>query len=143
MMEDYAGVEILRREGKKVWFRLTCTDGTSWVSWRVTHAEGRFSLAERHDPRSPFEFMQHVWTYRELGPESTEMCWEMNFELPDVKRNAEPQAAAYLVARTDKNQAKMKSYIEEQYRAARRPLHTEGQAPTAGEPFERIGPRGP
>ena len=117
MMEDYQSVEILSREGRKVWFRLTQVDGSSWVSWRVIHPEGGFALAERHEPRAPFKFMQHVWTYRELEPRKTEMSWEMNFELPEEQQSNDARASAYMMEHAGLNQAKMKAYIEAQQHA--------------------------
>jgi ribosome-associated toxin RatA of RatAB toxin-antitoxin module len=116
MMEDYTDVQILRREGVKVWFRLTTADGPQWVSWRVIHPNGAFALAERHEPRAPFRFMQHVWTYRELSPDRTEMSWEMTFELDDEDRALEQAACKHLLELTSKNQARMKAYIEAEHR---------------------------
>jgi aromatase len=116
MMHDYAHVEILRDEGRKIWFKITQVNGSSWVSWRVVSPEGRFALAERHEPRHPFEFMQIIWTYLDQSPHRTEMTWEMNFELPQAAQEKLAQAIEHISAHTESNQAKMKTYIEERFR---------------------------
>jgi aromatase len=124
-MMDYADVRILRREGAKVWFRLTSADGAQWVSWRVIHPNGAFALAERQEPRAPFRFMQHVWRYRKLVPDQTEMSWEMNFELDEEHEAREDAACKHLLESTSKNQARMKAYIEAEHRLETR-LSAEG-----------------
>jgi aromatase len=117
MMEDYREVEILGREGDKVFFRLHTDDGSSWVSWRVIHCDGAFAIAERHDPREPFRFMQHAWTYRSIDPGRTEMVWEMTFELADPAGGRERMACAHIAEATERNQRRMKAYIEGRHAA--------------------------
>lgn len=112
MMDEYREVEILGSEGAKVFFRLRRDDGSSWVSWRVIHPDGAFALAERHEPRAPFRFMQHAWTYRAAGEHRTEMTWEMNFELPDGDEAKQRMVCAHLSEATERNQRRMKAYIE-------------------------------
>ncbi len=114
MMDDYKAIEILKSEGWKTWFRLIHSNGMNWVSWRVIHPVGSFALAERYEPRAPFKFMQHLWLYRELSPEETEMTWYMNFELPNQQKEKEGELSNYLLEHSLKNQATMKNYIEEQ-----------------------------
>lgn len=114
MMDEYEAIEILKREGRKIWFRLSTSNGVNWVSWRVIHPAGAFALAERYEPRAPFKFMQHVWVYHELSPQRTEMTWHMNFELPDQQKEKEDEVSKYLFEHSLRNQEKMKNYIEEQ-----------------------------
>jgi aromatase len=118
IMDDYSGVEILGREGAKMFFRLHRSDGSSWVSWRVIHPDGAFALAERHEPRAPFRFMQHAWTYHALDGGRTEMTWEMHFGLPAADAERERAACAHIAASTERNQARMKAYIEGNWAAS-------------------------
>ena len=112
MMDDYVAAEVLSQEGAKMWFRLSHANGSSWTSWRVVHPEAGVAIAERHEPRAPFRFMQHAWIYRSLAPERTEMTWEQTFELPDAAADQETRVAEYLVTQTERNQKTMKNYIE-------------------------------
>ena len=112
MMNDYAEVEVLKREGHKTTFRLHHQNGSSWISWRVIHPLGKFALAERVTPRKPFKFMHHVWTYRALDAARTEMSWTMQFELPESEAHREEECCAYLLTHSADNQQKMKAYIE-------------------------------
>ncbi len=111
-MDDYAGVEVLRRDGWKITFRLRHVNGTSWTSWRVVDPEARFALAERVEPRAPFKFMHHLWTYRALDGGRTEMTWTMQFELPEAQAHREEECARYLLEHSAGNQARMKKHIE-------------------------------
>lgn len=112
MMKEYERVEIFREEGAKRWFRLSHENGTSWISWRLVHRDGLFALAERCDPRAPFAFMQHLWTYQSRERGTTEMTWTMTFELPASVRDREETVARHLAESTRANQARMAAYIE-------------------------------
>jgi aromatase len=112
MMDDYASIEVLQREGYKITFRLKHVNGTEWTSWRVVDREAKFALAERVDPRAPFGYMHHLWTYRALSDGRTEMTWTMAFELPEAQRHREDECARYLLEHSSVNQARMKSSIE-------------------------------
>jgi aromatase len=118
MMGDYESVEIIRREGWKVWFRLKNREGASWISWRVVDHDGAFALAERSEPRSPFAFMQHCWLYEPSGRCSTQMTWIMTFQLPKESQHRESEACQYLRSHSAENQKSMKGYIEQQFRVA-------------------------
>jgi aromatase len=116
MMEEYQAVEILRREGMKIWFRLSHASGSSWVSWRLLHPALGVCLAERHEPRAPFAFMHHTWSYQRLGPERTAMTWSMTYGLPAPTPEQDQACSAYLLASTEKNQSRMKAHIERMHR---------------------------
>ena len=116
MMGEYERAEVLRREGLKIWFQLTHSSGTSWVSWRVVHRASGVALAERHEPRAPFAFMHHAWIYRPLAPDRTAMTWNMTYGLPPENADRIEACNAYLLASTEKNQTRMKEYIEKAHR---------------------------
>ena len=115
MMEEYKEAEILRREGRMIWFRLRHQNGVSWTSWRMLHPPD-FACAERFEPKAPFKFMHIVWTYKAAGSAGgaaqTEMTWDMCFELPDDQRVNEDEWAANMLKHTELNQSRMKAYIE-------------------------------
>ncbi len=111
MMVEYKEAEILKHEGRKVWFRLVNADDKEWTSWRMIYRP-HFTYSERHEPRAPFKFMHLVWAYKDLGDGQTEMTWDMSFELPDDKRDQEGQWVEGIGEHTESNQAKMKAYIE-------------------------------
>jgi aromatase len=121
MMEEYEEAEILRREGRMIWFRLRHRNGISWTSWRMLHPPD-FACAERHEPKAPFKFMHIVWTYRPAGGTGqTEMSWDMCFELPDDQKAKEDEWAASMMKHTELNQSRMKAYIESHAKQARLP----------------------
>lgn len=112
MMEEYVNIEILRREGFKIWFRLTHKSGSSWISFRVIDPDKKCIYAERHDPKHPFKYMHIIWTYEKINESSTKMTWTMSFELPDDMLFNENKWEKHLLEHTKTNQKRMKSYIE-------------------------------
>ena len=129
MMDDCSAVEILSREGNKVTFRLKHVNGTSWSSWRVIHPGARFALAERAEPRAPFRFMHHLWTYKPLDDGATEMTWCMQFELPEPQQEREGECCEYLLKHSSGNQQRMKAYIEAAHAGAALSTSTTESAP--------------
>jgi aromatase len=119
MMEDYVKAEIARKIGFKIWFTLTHISGTKWTSWRVLHPASFVAVAERHEPRAPFVFMHHVWTYSALPCERTAMTWRMTYRLLNATAKTEEECNAHLLASTEKNQLRMKSYIDRLHSGAR------------------------
>ena len=111
IVPEYLKTEILRWEGRKVWFRLTSQDNSSWVSWRMLYPP-YLAYAERFEPVAPFTFNQLTWIYHALPGNQTHMTWDMCFELP-AERKAEEQAWAERMAEhTEANQRAMRDYIE-------------------------------
>jgi aromatase len=114
MMPEYRDAEILEaKEGRKIWFRLAHESGAEWISWRVLYPP-YVAYAERQEPKLPFKYMQIVWTYTPVGPEQTEMTWDMTFELPDEQKAEEGTWTKNMTAHTEINQTKMKTFIEAQ-----------------------------
>src|SRR5487761_1837158 len=67
LFREYAAVDILRRDGDTVQFRLTMPpdeNGTvwSWVSERTMDRDARAVQAHRVET-GPFEYMRIRWTY--------------------------------------------------------------------------------
>ena len=81
IMREYTKAEIIDTEGRKIWFRLQHQSGAEWVSWRMLFPEDGFVVAERHEPRGPFRFMQLMWSYVPVSEVATRMTWEMTYEL--------------------------------------------------------------
>jgi aromatase len=89
LFSEYASAEILERDGDTVTFRLTLHPDEkgrvwSWVSERTADPATRTVRARRVEP-GPFEFMNILWHYEELGPECTRMRWVQDFRMrPDA-----------------------------------------------------------
>jgi ribosome-associated toxin RatA of RatAB toxin-antitoxin module len=112
MMEEYKQAEIVKREGRMIWFRLRHQNGISWTSWRMLYPPS-FACAERFEPKAPFKYMHIIWTYEAVGDASqTEMVWDMTFELPDDQKHKEDEWSANMLEHTQANQQRMKLYIE-------------------------------
>jgi aromatase len=84
LFTEYASVEVLRRTGDTVLFRLTMVpdeNGISWtwVSERTADPVRRQVRAHRVET-GPFEYMRIGWHYEEL-PEGTRMTWVQDFAM--------------------------------------------------------------
>ena len=111
MVPEYLKAEILDREGRKIWFRLTGNDGSSWVSWRMLYPPV-VAYAERYEPVAPFTYNHLTWAYQSLPGDRTQMTWDMMFELAEDLKPQEDQWRARMAEHTEANQASMRSYIE-------------------------------
>jgi aromatase len=119
LFSEYAGAEILHRDGDTVRFRLTMhpdPNGTvwSWVSERTADPATRRVTAHRVET-GPFEFMRIEWLYSEVGtPELpvTRMRWIQDF----LMRPQAPIDTAGMTDRINTNSAvqmrRIKSIIE-------------------------------
>jgi aromatase len=84
LFTEYAAVDILRREGDTVVFRLTMVPDEngvswSWVSERTADPANREVRAHRVET-GPFEYMRIHWRYTE-EPEGTRMTWTQDFAM--------------------------------------------------------------
>jgi hypothetical protein len=111
MVPEYLKAEILRREGRKIWFRLTNQDDMSWVSWRMLYPP-YMAYAERFEPVAPFVFNQLTWIYHAMPGNRTHMTWDMYFELPQEMKHEENAWAERMAEHTEANQKMMCAYIE-------------------------------
>ncbi|MGW2720259.1 SRPBCC family protein [Streptomyces sp. NPDC001492] len=116
LFAEYADVEILRREGDAIEFRLTTrpdADGHvwSWVSRRTPDKDARTVLAHRIET-GPFRFMRLKWTYRET-PDGVEMRWMQEFEVKDEAPFDDAAMAERLDRNTRLNMTRIKQLIEE------------------------------
>src|SRR6185312_16259803 len=81
---EYAGAEILSKEGNTVTFRLTMHPDEngkvwSWVSTRTMDHAKREVHAHRVET-GPFEFMNIYWSYRDEDGR-TRMTWIQDFQM--------------------------------------------------------------
>ncbi|CAL9376365.1 hypothetical protein SUDANB145_00976 [Streptomyces sp. enrichment culture] len=104
LFSEYAAAEILETSGNTVRFRLSMhpdENGTvwSWVSERtLDRAAG--TVRARRVETGPFEFMDIVWTYREVEG-GVEMRWTQDFRMkPEA-----PVDTATMTARITTNSA--------------------------------------
>lgn len=114
MVPEYVAAEILGREGRKIWFRLTDDAGRSWVSWRMLYPP-YLIYAERHEPKAPFEFNQITWAYHALPGDQTLMTWDMCFELATDRRDDSDQVRQRMLAHVEANQTGMRDFIQAQH----------------------------
>ncbi|GAA1700699.1 SRPBCC family protein [Fodinicola feengrottensis] len=87
LFTEYASVEVLRRIGPTVRFRLTLKpdqNGTawSWVSDRTSNPATRTVRAHRVETGN-FEFMDIFWEYTELS-DGVQMRWVQDFHMLDT-----------------------------------------------------------
>ncbi|MFC7550927.1 SRPBCC family protein [Plantactinospora sp. GCM10030261] len=88
LFTEYAAVEVLRRTGGTVLFRLTMVPDEngrvwSWVSERTADRDRREVRAHRVET-GPFEYMRIRWHYDEV-PDGTRMIWVQDFAMrPDA-----------------------------------------------------------
>ncbi len=86
LFTEYAKVEVLKRDGDTVTFRLTMhpdEDGNqwSWVSQRTVDPITRTVRAHRVET-GWFKYMHLFWEFEEL-PEGVRMRWVQDFEVKD------------------------------------------------------------
>lgn len=84
LFTEYAETEVLERHGDTIRIRLTMhpdPDGTvwSWVSDRTPDPGTRTVRSQRVET-GPFEYMNLVWTYREV-PGGVELRWMQDFTM--------------------------------------------------------------
>lgn len=111
MIPEYLKAEVLQREGRKIWFRLTNKDQASWVSWRMLYPP-YIAYAERYEPLAPFAFNHITWVYQPLPGNRTQMTWDMCFELTDERKPDEEPLRHRMAEHTEANQEALRRYIE-------------------------------
>ena len=95
LFTEYAGAEILKRDGDRIEFRLTTYpdpehDGQvwSWVSERTMDPE-RYTTKSHRIETGPFEYMNIEW-YFEPADGGTKMRWVQDFSMkPGAPANDE------------------------------------------------------
>jgi aromatase len=112
LFDEYVEAKILKREDKKVTFRLTNKEGKSWRSSRIIDREKYLCTAEREEPKFPFKYMHLKWTYRAV-PAGTEMTWEQDFEMDPTSGYTNEKAQEAINEHSRANMEKIKKIIEE------------------------------
>jgi aromatase len=105
LFSEYASAEILKTEGDTVTFRLAMhpdENGTvwSWVSERTMDRAHGVVRARRVET-GPFEFMDIVWTYRDLSGGDVELHWRQEFAM----KPQAPVDTAWMTANINVNSA--------------------------------------
>jgi aromatase len=115
IFNEYSAAKVIsqERDGRytEIIFELSNTDGASWRSWRLLDHRELTAIAERRDPRYPFEYMHLKWTY-EAVPGGTRMTWAQDFELDDKFDVPLPTVLERMVAHTRENQSSIRDKIE-------------------------------
>lgn len=129
LFSEYAEIEILEETENSATFRLTMHPDDqgrvwSWVSERRWDTEQGVVRARRIE-KGPFEFMNLTWTYRELGPDRTELRWVQDFEMrPDA-----PVDTAWMTDNINRNSAVQLKLIKDRVEQRRRLVVGFGDVP--------------
>lgn len=115
VFNEYNAAKVIsqERDGRytEIIFELTNPEGSSWRSWRLLDHRELTAIAERRDPRYPFEYMHLKWTYESV-PSGTRMTWVQDFELDDKFDVPLPTVLERMVAHTRENQSSIRDKIE-------------------------------
>ena len=115
-------IEVLEREGGKVVFRMTHSDGRAWNTALFAIPEHNVSFAERLEPQSPLSCMQYVRHYRADSATCTEITEEVRFELvPDSGLDE-----ADVISRIRQHMAEVQPHLKKQIEASARARTPEG-----------------
>jgi aromatase len=119
LFTEYASVEILSEEPRRIRFRLTtCPDENgntwSWVSERQLDQE-TWTVSARRIETGPFDYMNLRWTYEALAPGRTSMRWVQDFQM----RTDSPVDDATMEERLNRGSREQMSIIAQRLREAR------------------------
>ena len=117
LFTEYAGTEILKRDGNTIEFRLTThpdpeNNGQvwSWVSERTMDPAAHTTKSRRIET-GPFEYMNIDWFFEEVDGR-TRMRWVQDFSMkPDAPANDE-QAEDYMNRNTKVQMEAIKERLE-------------------------------
>ena len=109
--EEYNDAKVLERDGNKITFQLTNTEGKSWRSTRMIDKANYRCEARREEPLFPFKYMKITWTYQPV-PGGTRMIWEQDFEMDPSAPMDNEKAAAYINNHSVVNMKRFKALIE-------------------------------
>jgi putative polyketide hydroxylase len=115
LFTEYAAVDILRRVGDTIRFRLTMRPDEqgrvwSWVSERTSTPENRTVRAHRIET-GPFEYMSIQWNYRHTG-RGVEMRWRQDFAMKPDAHLDDAGMAEHLNRTTRIQMAHIKEVVE-------------------------------
>lgn len=117
LFDEYTDAEIIEREGNRIHFRLSHTNGNSWVSWRDLDKENGRCHAERVSPMKPFRHMYIDWEYHKIDA-GIEMVWIQDFAMDPESGISDEKARDYMNSHSQVNMQTMKRIIEEEYQHA-------------------------
>ncbi len=120
LFTEYAGAEILKRDGNRIEFRLTTHpdpeyDGKvwTWVSERTIDPEAHTSRSRRIDlDQVPFAHMDIEWFFEPADEGGTRMRWVQDFSMKPTAPTTEEQAEDYLNRNTKKQMSVLKEWVE-------------------------------
>jgi aromatase len=122
LFTEYAGAEILERDGNTIRFRLTTHpdpdyDGQvwSWVSERTIDPESHTTKSHRIET-GPFEYMKIDWFFEEVD-DGTLMRWVQDFSMKPEAPASNEETEEYLNRNTKEQMSVLKKRLEEAARA--------------------------
>lgn len=117
LFSEYAGAEVLEREGDTITFRLTTHpdpeyDGQvwSWVSERTVDPATHTVKAHRIET-GPFEYMNIEW-YFEPTDDGTRMRWVQDFAMKPTAPATDEEAEGYINRNTKEQMALIREKLE-------------------------------
>ena len=111
--DEYVKAEVLKKEGKRIDFRLTDNEGNSWTSHRMLFKENMLAYAQKNEPTFPFKYMKIIWLYTPV-PDGILMTWIQDFEMdPKAKYNDE-QVEGFINKHSQDNLKIFKEVIEKE-----------------------------
>ncbi|MGG2119888.1 hypothetical protein AB1J99_30240 [Bacillus bombysepticus] len=120
LFTEYKEAAIIEQKENEIKFRLVThprdgKESKSWISKRIIEKDKKRAIAERIDPKYPFEFMHIKWLYNVLDTDLTQMIWIQEFKVhPDLKDKGvtEEQMQDYLNKNTIIQMKSVKEKIE-------------------------------
>ncbi len=110
---EYKKAEIIKKEGNKIFFRLTDDEEKSWVSWRLLHKDNFYTYAERLEPKFPFNYMKIIWLYTPKPEGSVELTWIQHFQMDAKAKFKDEQVEGFINKHSKENLLIFKRIIEE------------------------------
>lgn len=117
LFTEYANVEILKRDGNTIEFRLTThpdpeNDGQvwSWVSERTMDPAAHTTKSHRIET-GPFEYMNIEWFFEEVDGR-TRMRWVQDFSMKPTAPANDEQAEDYMNRNTRVQMEAIKERLE-------------------------------
>lgn len=110
---EYREAKVVAREGNRITFRLTDSEGRSWQSFRLLFKELFLAYAEREEPRFPFQFMKIIWLYTPK-PEGVELTWIQHFTMDAKAQFNDEQVEGFINTHSRENLKIFKEVIEKE-----------------------------
>jgi aromatase len=110
---EYKEAKILKREGNKITFGLTDTEGRSWQSFRLLFKEHYLAYAQKLPPEFPFKYMKIIWLYTPQ-PDGILMTWIQHFQMDEKAGPSDSKVEEMINKHSQENMQIFKRVIEQE-----------------------------